>query len=363
MDDTMFMKLSKKEKTILSVLCSYRGKTYRNIQEKTNESEETVKKALCTLIQKKYVTHTMYRDMVLYFKDSKVVNEIKFHFIYLYYAQNNYEEGIYKLFDQILFEGISLVKKETKELQFLLNEGVVNHEYVAQSKKDVDEKQNKLSSLFYSINYDILKKKVCIDLVAEIIKKDFGCELCKVYKIIALYNLDQEIVVKEDIIGKIQGETMCSLNNIKNAIKYLQGMGFINEEFKSKNFESDFLQQKYIDFILTDTSQKRLYHMCDLFYRENKRNVTDKDITFNSLLPLVCQKASVLELQAKGLLLETCTDVYKIRQKVDHFYRIDKEYTRKCVLKKIEKEVLGNIGQEYMCKLIFLYFVFHLSFK
>lgn len=354
--------LTKAEKKVLSVVGEELfGMSFKIIQEKACETEDVVKNALGMLIQRKYVKYEIRNNCLLYFVNSAVVDRVKYNFIYLSCIEKTYDAKTYALFKQVLLEGIKMVAKQSKELEKLLSDELIVKEYIESNLYGDEAKHQKLSTLYYSVNYEMLEKYVAIQLIEEILKETYCLEMSRIFRYLAVNTLKNDKVNVEEIVEDIQNTLGFTTENVRNIVEYLQGLELIDFDLKTSKRLVSFLQTKYIDFMLTDITQLRLFNMIRLNSYGMDHNITDKEITVGSLLPIVCQKISVFELLAKGLIYEECTEMYKIRQKVEHIFKVNEKYSSRSIERRLEEEMDGNTTVENMSKLCFLHFVYTLQ--
>ena len=320
------------------------------------KDEVKTRKMLGILIQRKIVKYENVQNVLKYSLNEEMIHRYKYNFIYLEYINRHFIEE-YDLFKKVLKDGLIMNEGELDETNKLNRKQILIQKYVENENETV--KRKKTSKRYYAVNYEILDKYVMNEIAVDLLNKRYSEELAIVYDSLFKCLIEDDIVDYEVILDKMIEMTGLCSERIKTAIEYLQSMEFVDDSCRITNKTVLFIQRFHMDFILTDIAQKRLYEM--IFYYTNKsdRNATDEEITINSLLPMIYQKSTIFDLQSKGLIVEKCTEIYKMRNKVEHFYEVDSKYTNKSILMRIEEEMSKNISDETKCKLIYLHFIFN----
>lgn len=367
-------------KTIGITIIQNYSMTIQSIHRKINIDINEIKMGIAVLIQHKIVDYIEKDNEIRYSINTNALYRRIYFFLYIHYISIEHPDAL-EIFHKILLNGIYSTSTVSLPLQKLINLKIIKkiyneymdrNTYYSINLVDTFEEQHiskkaKVIDNYYEVNFEILDRLLIINEFKQHLTTNYNASLALVYQVLAENMLYSQCINKHALISRINEYLTSYLSKDKLAIdtkviqkylEYLKGMNIINDELKifSNEIEISKLQKAFMYYFLENIAQQRLF-----FLIFKKKLVGDKDLTINSLLPIIYQKSAIFDLQKKGFIYERCTGSYKASQRPEYCYFISMEYTRSNIRRIIEEELVRlqhRSDTTIKSKLIKLHFIY-----
>ena len=366
-------------KTIGTTIIQNYSMTIHSIHRKVNININTIKVGIAVLIQHKIVDYVEKDNEIRYYINTDALYRRMYFPLYIHYISTEHPD-VREIFHDILLNGIYSMLTISPSLQKLIDLKIVkkfHNEYMDRSTYysinlvDTPEKYTnkkiKLTDNYYEVNFDILDRLLIINEFKQHLTINYNTSLALVYQVLAENTIYSQLSNKHALMSRInerltlhvwKNKSSVDTKVIQEYLEYLKGMDIINNELKilSSGIEVSKLQKISMYYFLENIAQQRLF-----FLIFKKKLVGDKDLTINSLLPIIYQKSAIFDLQKKGFIYERCVGSYKATQRPEYCYFVSMEYTRSNIKKIIENELAQlqcNSDTVIQAKLIKLHFIY-----
>jgi len=318
-------------------------------------SAEEVQNGLSLMIQKRFVKYFKFEKNIVYHLDVGMVKRRLYFPLYLKYVSKKFSEEEAECFLQIMVAGIA---RETQfpdsPIKRLLEDNVITYDTSGVVRKSDNTKIMRISPAFVMVNYNHLDQLIYEQEMCHYVSKRYNESAGEVYRaILKCGNPNIPGIISNLASTKIlvcnNGIVVNEKENVNQYLKYLISGSLIGKANDETNtyFVIPFLENlkiQKLNFLIEEPSLRRILNLIVM-----KNEISDKDITVQSLVSLLKIKRILFELQSAGLLSQRCQSDYKSGYKMEHYWHVPLKTAILMITNELEKRVEEHLEKINRC--------------